>query len=396
MKISAFLLLAFIISSLNAQNALHFDGVDDFVAAGNPGPIGTADRTVELWIKTNNSISTQQVLVDWGDMAIGNRFTLNLINFGRVRLEIGGNGFNSNTTVADGNWHHIAVTYDQSASTKAIIYIDGALDNSHNFTVSMNTSNVNGVILGRRNDGVNYYEGLMDDVRIWDYARTAQEINREKDQEFCSANTGLLYYYNMNQGVAGSNNSSISFVYDRVSANDGALIGFSLMGNNSNWVSGKVLNKAIVNSISRNSFALIADDTTARYQWFNCNGLTFQAADTNRIFTPAVNGQYGLALSKGYCVDTSSCVPVISVGVTENESIAKYSISQKPGKIQVLNKESMMSSYRLLDLKGSHLYELKNSQAKEVEITYNIENPGIYLLQIKHKHGTKVVKLWLD
>ena len=101
---------------LSAQNGLDFDGTNDYVSATAGGPIGSTNRTVECWVKTSSSISTQQVIFDWGQMSPnGSRFTLNMINFGKVRIEVGGNGFNSTASIADGNWHHIAVTYDNSA-----------------------------------------------------------------------------------------------------------------------------------------------------------------------------------------------------------------------------------------------------------------------------------------
>lgn len=61
--------------SLSAQNGLHFDGTNDFVQTPFPGPIGNNSRTVETWIKISSISSNQRVIMDYGDMAIGNRFT---------------------------------------------------------------------------------------------------------------------------------------------------------------------------------------------------------------------------------------------------------------------------------------------------------------------------------
>jgi hypothetical protein len=235
------LLLSFSFTLAYSQNALNFDGVSDYVQMPSAGPIGTANRTVELWIKTSSSVSNQQVIVDWGSITTGNRFTLNLINYGKIRIEVGGSGFNTTTSVADGNWHHVAVTYDNAASSKYSIYLDGVLSISQNLTTAINTSNTNGIILGRRNDAINYFNGSMNEVRIWNVARTASQIQSSMNSQFCDLPTGLMYYYQFNQGVAGGSNNSVSTLNDAVANNDGTLYTFGLSGTVSNWVLGKPL-----------------------------------------------------------------------------------------------------------------------------------------------------------
>ena len=117
--------IVFLIISISsyAQNALNFDGINDYVQAANAGPAGSSSRTVELWVNPSYIPSTQTVFVDWGAMALGNRFTLNMIN-GTPRIEIGGSGLNATTSITVGNWYHIAATFDNGASTKYKIYVN--------------------------------------------------------------------------------------------------------------------------------------------------------------------------------------------------------------------------------------------------------------------------------
>ena len=130
-----------------AQNSLDFDGVDDYTQATFAGPIGSSNRTVEAWVNIDAIITTQIVVVDWGDMSIGQRFTLNIIN-GIPRIEIGGEGISAPAPISIGSWHHIAATYDNFSSTPYKLYIDGTLVASANFSVPINTSNLNGIIIG--------------------------------------------------------------------------------------------------------------------------------------------------------------------------------------------------------------------------------------------------------
>lgn len=65
------------------QNALSFDGADDFVSTSYAGISGAQARTVEAWINTTaNCIpgsGVQQVILDWGGTGTGARFTFNLL-----------------------------------------------------------------------------------------------------------------------------------------------------------------------------------------------------------------------------------------------------------------------------------------------------------------------------
>ncbi len=225
-----------------AQNALDFDGSNDYVQTATGGPTGSSSRTIECWIKTSASQSTQQVIFDYGAMSpFGSRFTLNLINFGKLRIEVGGNGFNSTQSIADGNWHHVAVSYDNSATTKFKMYIDGQLETSQNTTVAVNTTSAS-IYLGRRNDGVNYFDGVIDELRLWTTVRTAAQINATMNSEFCTLPPNLVVYYPFNQGVAGGNNAGVTNLLNGAGSNNGTLNNFALSGSSSNWVAGKTLN----------------------------------------------------------------------------------------------------------------------------------------------------------
>ncbi|HEY3862522.1 MAG TPA: LamG-like jellyroll fold domain-containing protein [Verrucomicrobiae bacterium] len=88
-------------------------------------------------------------------------------------------GINDFTTgyVVDGNWHHIALTYDQSASGTVTLYIDGtealANQNTTNWAWPANQE----LELGRSHDPYWYrYDGQMDDFRIYNRILTPAEV----------------------------------------------------------------------------------------------------------------------------------------------------------------------------------------------------------------------------
>ena len=89
------------------NNALHFDGVDDYVSTTKSAIQGNVARSFEAWIRTNENCipgaagGVQQVIADMGTFVNGKRFTLNLLWANSVRLEIGGTGLSGTVAVND-------------------------------------------------------------------------------------------------------------------------------------------------------------------------------------------------------------------------------------------------------------------------------------------------------
>lgn len=129
-----FLSFAWFIVALSAfaQNGLHLDGNNDYVQSTYTGISGSNNRTVEAWIKVPY-YQFQKVIVDWGSMNLTQRFTLNLIA-GKLRCEIGGSGSTGTTLVGDNQWHHVAVTYDHTATFKYKLYVDGLFEKQFNLS----------------------------------------------------------------------------------------------------------------------------------------------------------------------------------------------------------------------------------------------------------------------
>ena len=72
-----------------------------------------------------------------------------------------------------GQWHYVAVTFDDNADVENV-YIDGVLDTTHTQTGSMN---VNGdVAIGAALDGYYHFEGYIDQLRIYNRVLSAAEI----------------------------------------------------------------------------------------------------------------------------------------------------------------------------------------------------------------------------
>jgi len=82
--------------------------------------------------------------------------------------------------VNDGQWHHVAGVYDGS---RIYLYVDGVEDVSEPATGSINTNNFN-VLIGENAELTGRtFHGMIDDVRIYHRALTADDIQAIYNRE---------------------------------------------------------------------------------------------------------------------------------------------------------------------------------------------------------------------
>jgi hypothetical protein len=229
------------VNALVPANYLHFDGVNDYVALPTSAvniPSGNSPYTIEAMI--NPSAMGEKHIVAWGNYGSQNqvnafRLTDNgLVNYWWAADFSVPYSFNLTNT-----WYHVAATYDGSVRS---IYVDGVLigsdfpsANSHNVT---NTSNVT---IGAGNNYSGFFNGGIDEVRIWNVARSTTEINNKKACELDGNETGLVAYYKFNQGNSGANNTTLITATSTTGNNVGTLTGFGLTAGSSNWLAGSTI-----------------------------------------------------------------------------------------------------------------------------------------------------------
>jgi len=160
--------------------ALEFDGDGDFVEIGRESDFDITEQiTVSAWIKVNQFDKEWQAVIAKGDSAwrIQRNQDKGSLEFACSGLRIPsgapwGNLF-GDKSVRDGKWHHIAGVYDGS---KMYIYIDGTVDASQTASGKINT-NDEPVYFGENSENTGrYWDGLIDDVRIYNYALSKDEI----------------------------------------------------------------------------------------------------------------------------------------------------------------------------------------------------------------------------
>jgi surface protein len=211
--------------------ALNADGTNDYiVSTANSGISGTQNRTIEAWIKTDVNTPNGISIVDIGSHS--DPFIFGVTN-GNITLYNG--SLIEGGKVADGQWHHVAVVYDDAAANKVSLYIDGNMSKSGNLATAMNTPDSK-VLVGTSTRGT-YFSGDMDEIRVWNRALSTCEIETYRNCGRSGNPAGLVLYYNFNQGGGGDNNGSFMRATDKTTQhNDGELTNFALAGSTSNWI----------------------------------------------------------------------------------------------------------------------------------------------------------------
>ena len=171
----------------------HFSPPGQYIRVPNNDSLNPSNITLAAWIKTSNQGDTWRRVFDksftngfalsigGGHTGPGNSFQ------GKADIEIGMRINNqkgiarSDRTVTDGEWHHLAVTYDGSVET---VYVDGVRQqrvahwtgrvpaNSYDLTIGMNLVDPNPAY----NEVGASFDGLIDEPMIYNRALSTNEI----------------------------------------------------------------------------------------------------------------------------------------------------------------------------------------------------------------------------
>ncbi len=165
--------------------ALQFDGKDDYVDCGDDASLNITDEiTLEAWFKPVYKSSGNFGFDDW-ILVKGGAYRESFI-FGpysdHFLLAASNDGsawdYWLSAPLVAGAWHHAIFTNKGGEGGK--LYMDGLLVASNSSYVALKSDVTANVFLGRRNS--NYYKGLIDEVRVYNRALSAEEVRYHYNQ----------------------------------------------------------------------------------------------------------------------------------------------------------------------------------------------------------------------
>ena len=220
-----------------AGQAVLLNGTSQYVTFGAAPALNASNLTVELWFRrtgagTGTSTGTGGIasaipLVTKGRAEAETPANLNMDYFLGIDASTGtlvadfedtANGTNhpvAGTTVVTSNvWHHAAAIYDTATDTWRL-YLDGVLDRTlalgGNFTpesTSIQHAAI-GSALTSNGTAAGFFQGAVDEVRIWNVARSEAQIQAARTLELTSG-TGLIGRYGLNEGSGTTAASSVA------------------------------------------------------------------------------------------------------------------------------------------------------------------------------------------
>ena len=197
------------------SGALNFDGVDDFVSINSSANLNPNLITVECWVKLNAKQPYAFIMGKVEPFALFNGWGLimddNGEKFGFYVNDYPNGYVESSTRAVIGEWIHVAATYNGS---QARIYINGVLENTTNYSNTIPVTS-NNIYIGSVNGTQLPFSGALDEVRIWNAARTGAQISGTMNNSLSGAETNLVAYLPFDEtsgssvanDVAGSDNN---------------------------------------------------------------------------------------------------------------------------------------------------------------------------------------------
>ena len=160
------------------DGALLFDGEGDYVDTGRWNPnITSPELTVSVWAKWGGPTGNYQALIgkrdDWGSSGALMMWQIGMDNGdGYLRFQRDGSGVDYVDQILPvDDWAQVAVTFD---GTTARTYYNGTEVGSGAFSFGTGTDSL--LLIGNAGINQDRFNGALDDVQIYNYAKTGDEV----------------------------------------------------------------------------------------------------------------------------------------------------------------------------------------------------------------------------
>ncbi|MCX6292530.1 MAG: T9SS type A sorting domain-containing protein [Bacteroidetes bacterium] len=320
--LTLFILISGFSFSQLSSNALHFDGVDDYVSVSSiPGPIG--DFTFEAWIRdeaSSSSFSIEEIFSFFYPFqpSLGN-LEIRIYN-GHLDFGISSTsptcGFQvASADLRDNQCHHIAITRQ---SGNMYVYIDSTFYNPSVYcwdNLSLTSQLYIGASFPDQTFPYYPFNGIIKEVRLWDVARTQSDILSNMNTVVSYSSPGLVSYWRCNEG-------SGLMVTDYTLGNNGTFGSFS---SNPSWAiacptctlpTATITAGGSTTFCSGSSVTLNANTGSGwSYQW-QLNGVNIAGA-TSSTYNTGVPGYYTCVVSNTCGNVTSNLIIVTTIPTSD-------------------------------------------------------------------------------
>jgi hypothetical protein len=173
---------------LGTGSGLLFDGVDDSVIISNNSilNIGTSDFTLSTWIKGKDMANGDVILgkTNGGGCSASYGFHFSVFDSLYPTLHFCTSGASHATiqgtqTLSNNQWYQIQIVVDRDSSTATQVYVNGQAVTTTVSNLSSHTGSISNTVnlaIGSESDGGFNWDGYIDQVKIYAYARTPAQV----------------------------------------------------------------------------------------------------------------------------------------------------------------------------------------------------------------------------
>ena len=178
------------------------------------------DFTLEAWIKTITSYSGTNFYegnglfyADVGGSA--NDFGTSVLS-GKFAFGVGNPDTTivSTTMVTTGQWVHVAATRRKSTG-EIQVFVNGQLESSKIVAQTASLSAQSLMTIGANSVDGKYFNGTVDEVRIWNVVRTQPEIAGALHKTLAGSEPGLVAYYRLDESSGTGRRGQLRFGQQR-------------------------------------------------------------------------------------------------------------------------------------------------------------------------------------
>jgi hypothetical protein len=240
-----------------------------------------SSASLEFWINTKHETNTAHSI---GGIYGDNNQTIELsIIDGRINYTAS-NGVDTkiiygSNIVNDGSWHHVALVFDNNILSN--VYLDGVDDFADSTGTDPSAFMLNNPQLKFETN--NLIDMSIDEVRIWNIARTQVDIKETINQQLYGNETGLLAYYNFDERIGDTVKDITGNGYDSII--DGNITRLNFLGDSLEF------NSSSNNNVATSSVVTTQVDNISMAVWFKWDGSTI-SGDTEVIFNNGSSDPY--------------------------------------------------------------------------------------------------------
>ena len=317
-------------SLVSGAKSLTFDGINDvaYVPDSRSYDIGTGDFTFESWVNMPANAPSYNPIISSMGTDNNNGFIFEVSNSGKNLSILMGNRSTGlvvqstskpfTSSIYDGNCHHVAVS-----KLKGVIsfYLDGVnFSNTNDLNcVNGNATNGDGLEVGYTGTGNLYpllFKGTIDDIRLWNVARSQADLVANMTQNLPGNSLGLIAYFTMGDGGQILHDLSLT-------ANNGMLAynTFDLLVSNS------------TNPVYSTTACFTSATNTGLYFNGNC---TLASINTLNTFDNVGTGDFTLESLVNMPANSPSINPVVCNMGTDNNDGFLFEVSNSGTNLSIL------------------------------------------------------------